>query len=119
LAVLEDDDIARAIGIDADTAREAADRLDGAALAAIGIETGDFRPTGHAVLGRRVPLTAGAKAVLQQTLARAAAEKARTITTRHIMLALLDRHRPDPAASVLAELPLDLDAARSRMARAA
>lgn len=119
LAVLEDDGIARAFGVDAETAREVADGLDGAALAAIGIETGDFRPTGHAVLGRRVPLTAGAKAVLQQTLAQAAAEKARTITSRHIMLALLDRHRPDPAASVLAELPVDLEAARSRMSKAA
>lgn len=119
LALLQDDELAQLVGVDAAAAHDAADQLDRTALAAIGL-TLEFQPTGRATLGRRVPLmTAGGKAVIQQALAKAAAEKARTITSRHLLLALLDRHEPDPAATLLAALSIDPPALRARLATTA
>ena len=63
-------------------------------------------------------MTAGAKTVLKNSLGRAASEKARAITSRHMMLALLERNEPDPAATLLAELPVDRAALRQRLAEA-
>ena len=98
-------------------AHDAADKLDRTALAAIGLTLGEFQPTGRTALGRHVPLmTTGGKTVIQQALAKAAAEKARTITSRHLLLALLDRHEPDPAATLLAALSIDQPALRARLA---
>jgi ATP-dependent Clp protease ATP-binding subunit ClpA len=120
LALLQDDELARLVGVDAAAAHAAADQLDRTALAAIGLTLGEFQPTGRAVLGRRVPLmTTGGKAVIQQALAKAAAEKARTITSRHLLLALLDRREPDPAAILLAALRIDQPALRARLAATA
>jgi ATP-dependent Clp protease ATP-binding subunit ClpA len=119
LALLRNDDIAQLIGVDGETAHVAAEELDRSALAAIGMELDTYQPAGRAALGRMVPLTAGAKAVIQQSLATAATEKARTITTRHIMLALLDRPQPDPTASLFAALSVDRREVRDRLATAA
>jgi ATP-dependent Clp protease ATP-binding subunit ClpA len=117
LALLQDDELAQLVGVDGAAAHTAADQLDRAALAAIGITLDEFQPTGRAALGRHVPLmTSGAKAVIQQSLSNAAAEKARTITSRHMLLALLDRHEPDPAATLLAALAIDQPALRERLA---
>ncbi|HEY5221665.1 MAG TPA: Clp protease N-terminal domain-containing protein [Microbacteriaceae bacterium] len=118
IALLRDDELAGIVGVDAETAHDTADQLDRSALAAIGLEA-DPAPTAHAALGTRVPLTAGVKAVLHQTILTATAEKARTITTRHMMLALLDRREPDPAAALLAALPIDPQATRERLSAAA
>jgi ATP-dependent Clp protease ATP-binding subunit ClpA len=115
VALLEDDALAQIVGADAHEARAAAERLDRAALEAIGIELGEFQPTGRPALGRHARVTAGVKAVLQQTLATAAAEKARAITARHILLALVDRPHPDPAAALLATLAVDRAAVRERL----
>jgi ATP-dependent Clp protease ATP-binding subunit ClpA len=117
LALLQDDDLAQLVGVDAVAAHDAADQLDRTALAAIGLTLGEFQPTSRVALGRHASLmTSGAKAVIQQSLANAAAEKARTITSRHMLLALLDRPEPDPAATLLAALPIDQPALRSRLA---
>jgi hypothetical protein len=43
------------------------------------------------------------------------AEKARSLTPRHMMLALLERDAPDPAAQLLAALAVDAVAARDRL----
>ncbi len=119
LALVADDAMAQLVGVDAAAAREAADRLDRAALVAIGLTLGEFRPSGRSALSRQVPLNSGAKRAIQQALANAAAEKARAITTRHLLLALLDRQEPDPAAVLLAELSVDRRLLRERLAAAA
>ncbi|HEY0248004.1 MAG TPA: Clp protease N-terminal domain-containing protein [Gryllotalpicola sp.] len=116
ISLLNDESIATAVGASAEAAREAADRLDRGALAAIGVELGDFAPRGRLALGRHVPFTAGAKEVMGQTLAQAAAEKARTLLPRHMMLALLERRAPDPAAALLTALSVDAGAVRERLA---
>ena len=120
LALLHDDEIAQLVGVDASAAHDALDQLDHAALAAIGLTISEFQPAGCAALGSRVSATTtGAKAMIRQSLANAAAEKARTITTRHMLLALLDRKEPDPAAALLAALPIDRHALRARLAATA
>ncbi|MCU1478072.1 MAG: Clp protease [Subtercola sp.] len=106
-AVLQDEKLAQLVGVDAVTAHEAAEQLDRAALVAVGLAFGESAPKGSTALGRRTPFTTGAKAVLGGALAHAAAEKARTITSRHLMLALLDRPEPDPVATLISTLPVD------------
>lgn len=118
LALLHDEDLARVVGVPAATASEAADRLDRDALATIGLQLGAFQPTVHTARREQVPLTAGAKNVLHQTLVSAASEKARAITSRHILLALLDQHEPDPAAALLAALSIDRERVRDRLTSA-
>jgi len=107
------------VGVDAAAARDAADQLDRAALAAIGLEFGEFQPTGHAALSRHLPLTSGTKAVIRQTLAHAAVEKAQRMTSRHILLALPDPREPDPAAAPFAPLSVDQRDVRERRGTAA
>lgn len=120
VALLQEEEVAQVSGVDAPTARQTADQLDRQALAAIGITLADWQPDREAAPGRRVRfMTAGAKAVIGRTLAVAAGEKAPAITPRHMLLALLDQHEPDPAATLLAALPLDQAALRLRLAAAA
>ncbi|MBH0109941.1 Clp protease [Salinibacterium sp. NG22] len=116
LALLHEEELAQAVGVDAATAAEAAQQLDRDALTAIGVDLGSFNPTAHAAASKRVPLTAGAKATLQHTLVSAATEKARTVTSRHILLALLDRREPDSAAVLLTALAVDRAAVRESLA---
>jgi ATP-dependent Clp protease ATP-binding subunit ClpA len=119
VALLRDEAVAQVTGIDAAAARQTADQLDRQALAAIGITLADWQPDREAVPGRRVRfMTAGARAVIGRTLAVAAAEKAPAITPRHMLLALLDQHEPDPAAALLAALPVDQAELRLRLAAA-
>lgn len=107
IAVLSDDEIAGRVGADAGDARRAADRLDQAALAAIGLRLGEFHGTDAAAAPKHAyALTPAAKSVIRQSLGKAGAEKSRTITTRHLMLALLEREAPDPAAALIAELQI-------------
>jgi ATP-dependent Clp protease ATP-binding subunit ClpA len=119
LALLQDDELADLVGIDAEAAHDRADELDRAALAAIGVELGGYRPTGRAALSKSVPFTTGAKALMGQALSKAAAEKAKTITSRHFMLAILDLEAQDPAAALLASLAVDPVTMRTRLASAA
>lgn len=119
VALLRDEAVAQVTGIDAAAARQTADRLDRQALAAIGITLAGWQPDREAAPGRRVRfMTAGARAVIGRTLAVAAAEKAPAITPRHMLLALLDQHEPDPAAALLAALPVDQAELRVRLAAA-
>jgi ATP-dependent Clp protease ATP-binding subunit ClpA len=119
VALLQDEALARIVGVDATAAHQAAEDLDRAALVAVGLTFGEFEPRGSAALGRRVALTSGAKSVIAGALANTTAEKARAITTRHLLLALLDRHEPDPAAALLAALSVDRAQLRERLATAA
>jgi ATP-dependent Clp protease ATP-binding subunit ClpA len=122
IALLQDDRTAQLVGVSADAARAAADELDRGALSAIGLNVGEgtYKPAGRGASRRRVSsITTGAKGVIEQSLANAAAAKARAITSEHMLLALLDRRQPDPAATLLAALPVDLVALRARLTDAA
>lgn len=120
LALLADEELARLVGVDASTANEAVDRLDRSALAAVGLTLGEFH---HIPLSRSnrhtASMTSGAKTVLKRSLAAAVSEKAKAITSRHMMVALLERNEPDPAATLLAALPVDRAALRERLSQAA
>jgi len=118
ISLLEDEGNASALGVDAAAAREAADRLDRAALAAVGVDIGELMPSGRRPIGRHMPFTAGAKSFMSDTLTQAATDKARSITPRHMMLAILERHEPDPAAALLGALAVDVPSARDRLAGA-
>lgn len=120
LAVLSDDDMARLIGADAAVAHNAIDQLDRSALAAVGLSLTDLTSTTRsAPIRNSAAMTAGAKTVLKRSLANAAAEKAKAITSRHILLALLERREPDPAAQLFAALPIDREALERRLSDAA
>lgn len=118
LGILHDPASAAAVGVALEAARDAEEALDREALAAVGIDPG---PSPLA-LGRervgRLPLTSAAKGVLARTVKFAAAEKSRTITGRHVVLALLETSSPDPAASLLARLGVSADEVRARLAAA-
>lgn len=115
LAVLDEPTGADLLGITAETARRAAGELDRQALAAIGVDIGDFRPTGTPGSGKRPGFSSGAREVLSRTLALAAATKSRRIETRHLLLALLERDRHDPVAALLSALDIDPQATRARL----
>lgn len=116
VAVLHDEELACLVGIDAATVRDAADELDRAALAAIGLDLGTVQSTDEPAVSTHIPLTPGAKAALKQTLTNATHERSRRITSRHMLLALLERREPDPAAALLATLLLDPRETRQRVA---
>lgn len=115
LAVLNEPTGSDLLGVTAETARTAADELDRQALAAIGVDVGDFRPTGTPGAGKRPPFSSGAREVLSRTLALATAAKSRRIETRHLLLALLERGQPDPVAALFSALTIDASAARARL----
>jgi ATP-dependent Clp protease ATP-binding subunit ClpA len=130
IGLLLDDETARLVGVTAAAAREAVDRLDRDALTAIGFDVGGAETAGRAASGaasaadRRMPgkrvtaISTGAKGVIERSLANAAAGKARAVTSEHMLLALLDRRQPDPAATLLAALPIDVPALRERLTAA-
>jgi hypothetical protein len=122
---------ARALGVDLDAARAGRDALDRTALAAVGLDlgpeptTGGRPPTepttsakGWRGLAHR-PFTAGARHTLARTLAVARADGSRTLSTEHLLLALLDARRPDAALTLLDELGVVADRVRERLRRAA
>ncbi|ORI14574.1 hypothetical protein BJD99_05445 [Rhodococcus sp. 1163] len=53
--------------------------------------------------------------MIAQSLSNAAAEKARRIAARHLLLALLDRNDPDPLAAPFATLAVDLIVVSERL----
>jgi ATP-dependent Clp protease ATP-binding subunit ClpA len=130
IGLLQDDETARLVGVTATAAREAVDQLDRAALTAIGLDVGDSETSGRAGPGaatptdRRTPgkrvtaISTGAKGVIERSLANAATGKARAVTSEHMLLALLERRPPDPAAALLAALPVDVPALRARLTAA-
>ncbi len=57
----------------------------------------------------------GARAVLHRGLQEASTSRSRYIEARHLLLALLSRERPDPAAELLAALGVDPAQVRARL----
>lgn len=118
LGLLHDPDssVAQALGMDLESARAASDALDRAAMAAVGVNVahlGDPLPSTH---GRRLPpLTSGARAVLKRAIDETRQAKTQGIETRHFLLALLARERPDPAAELLQALGVDRSDVRNRL----
>jgi ATP-dependent Clp protease ATP-binding subunit ClpA len=110
---------ARALGVDLTTARAALDDLELAALRSIGIDPGRIR--GLAGLPRRHPpltvaaLTSGGRAAVRRAV-DATTVRTRDTAPRHLLLALLDRTRPDPVATLIAQLGIDPAAVRERLA---
>ncbi|MFD5601285.1 Clp protease N-terminal domain-containing protein [Leucobacter sp. NPDC058333] len=115
LALLREPPLAQAFGADADQARAAADALDRAALAAVGIDLGAAPLGAPATLGKHVPFTSAAKGVLRDALKIASSERARSITAGHLGRALLERPDPDPAAALISALSIDRAAASQRL----
>jgi ATP-dependent Clp protease ATP-binding subunit ClpA len=131
LALLMDPVLANALGCDLRAARAALDAMDREALTAVGMDstldapplpTRDRgarppRPTVKAVLWDRLPLTPSAKSVL-----RASSKEMRRGHAhpgpQHILAALLELQRPDPAAELFASLGVDPATARERLAAA-
>jgi len=60
--------------------------------------------------------SSGAKSVMERTLRLTVAEKSKKITPKHLLLALLERQQPDPAAALLAELGVDRAEVARRLA---
>ncbi len=104
------------LGVDLESARSASDELDRAALAAVGVEAGPLVHPARPLRARRhPPLSSGARAVLIRAVEEARASKARRIEARFLLVALLARERPDPAAELLAALGVDVAEARARL----
>lgn len=114
LALLADADSipARALGVSLEEGRGALERLDRTALAAVGIQAGPPGPVFPGRTNDRLPLTPAAKAVF--TGLRKTAHRDR-IGSHHVLLGLLDRTRPDPAAVLLDALSVDRTAVRTRL----
>jgi len=105
----------RALGVDLAAGRDTLDRLDQAALAAVDV-TGLHHPGPLPAAPKRPTLTSGARTVLTQAAHDASDAKGRRITTGHLLLALLAADQPDSAAVLLAELGVNRNEVRERLA---
>ena len=114
LGVLHDPDIAALLGVDVGQARAQAAALDREALVVIGVDIGNFSPSVSPRKAWNAQFTSGSKAVMSRVVVLTAAEKARRIASKHLVLALLERTAPDPAAAILDGLRVDRDAARAK-----
>lgn len=117
LGLLHDPATAELVGVDVETARSRLRALDETALAALGIASPDLGgPVAISRRSSRQP-TSGFRAVLPLAYTLAAIEKSRRVTPRHLLLALLTRDEPDPAAALLAALDIRPGDVRARAAR--
>jgi ATP-dependent Clp protease ATP-binding subunit ClpA len=111
--------VADVVGVDVEQARAGLAVMDAQALRAVGVDAPELPAVAPGRFGARVPFTAAAKEVLGQSLHAAAAEGGRRIQPRHLLLALLGRTEPDPAAVLLTRLGVDPVLVRQRLADAA
>jgi len=116
LGLLHDASSAKALGTDLEAARDAADALDRAALAAVGVDVAHLADPTPTVFSRRLlPLTSGARAVIKSALDQTRRAGSKRIEARQFLLALLERRRPDPAAELLQGLGVDPSQVRDRL----
>lgn len=118
LALLHEPAAAKLLGVGLENARRASADLDVAALEAIGFEAGGIDTPLPVRSRRRPPFTSGAREVLKRSIDEARAVKSRHIEARHLLLGILTRERPDPAAELLAAMDVDISSARERLKRA-
>jgi ATP-dependent Clp protease ATP-binding subunit ClpA len=114
LALLTDADsvTAQALGVSLDTARMTLQELDRNALASLGIEASFDGPFVRGRKKERLRLTPAAREVF--TGLRREADGAR-LSIKHVLLALLRRERPDPAAELFDALGVDRAAVPERL----
>ena len=116
LGLLHDPEMAALVGVDVQRARAESAALDQQALAAVGVDVGEFTADRSPRRPRHAPFTSAARSVLPRALIYAKTEKSRRITSRHLLIALLERDEPDPAASLLTGLGIDRTDLRRRAA---
>jgi hypothetical protein len=127
VALLDHDEVARALGVTRARAVAALDAVDADALGAVGIvirtpvplqpaRTPAHRPI-TSTLADRLPMTPAAKAVLRD--AGRPRRRGGHVTACDLARALLDVGEPDPCAHLLVHLDVDAARARSRLAVAA
>lgn len=117
LGLLHDPEVAELVGVDVQRARAESSALDQQALAAVGVDVGEFTPARSQRRPRHAPFTSGARSVLPRALTVAMTEKSRRITSRHLLIALAERDEPDPAATLLTGLGVDRTDLRRRAAQ--
>jgi ATP-dependent Clp protease ATP-binding subunit ClpA len=118
LALLHDptSPAAAALGVSLADVRAADDRLDLAALAAIGLVVGSDELSSPVAVGHRLPpLTSGAREVLKQAIDAADPRATGQLEPTRFLVALLSRRRPDPAAELLHALGVDPAAVAARL----
>lgn len=104
---------AKALGVDLTWARLALLALDHQALAGLGIDATFDAPIERARGKERLRLTPAAKAMF--TGLRAASKGERLGIVELVLVGLLDRHAPDPAAELLDTLGVDRSEVRRRL----
>ncbi|WP_411732463.1 hypothetical protein [Paeniglutamicibacter sp.] len=104
------------LGVSLVAARDSSETLDSTALRAIGVDLRGGQ-AGWAPISRtkRTPFNSGAKDLMRVALGRAAIEHSRSLEARHLLSTVLDLRAPDPAAVLLAELKIDLQAVHSAL----
>jgi ATP-dependent Clp protease ATP-binding subunit ClpA len=114
LALLVDPEsvTARALGVSLTTAQEALETLDRQALASVGIDGVFPAPVPAPRRQRRLRLTPAAFAVFTTLRKHANGER---LGAQHVLLALLARQRPDPAAELFDALGVDRAEVRRRL----
>jgi ATP-dependent Clp protease ATP-binding subunit ClpA len=115
LGLLHDPESCRTLETDLESARAQLEALDQQALEAVGITLVGFGPLNAPKGSSRTTFTSAARSVIEESLILTTREKARRITTRHLMLALLERQQPDPAAVLLNKLGVDALALKARL----
>jgi ATP-dependent Clp protease ATP-binding subunit ClpA len=117
LAMLSDPSsvTARALRVDLVSARAVLNDLDRAALATVGIEASFNGPVLPGRANERLRLTPSARAIFSGLRREADGER---LSIRHVLLALLRREPPDPAAELFDTLGIDRDAVRDRLPNA-
>lgn len=114
LALLVDPEsvTARALGVSLTTAQDALEALDRQALAWVGIDAAFPAPVPVPRRQRRLRLTPAAFAVFTTLRKHAGGER---LGVQHVLLALLARGRPDPAAELFDALGVDRAEVRRRL----
>lgn len=114
LAMLADPDsvTARALGLSLASARAALETLDREALASVGIDVSVNVPAISGRVNERLRLTPAGRAVFTGLRREAVGEP---LGVKHVLLALLSRERPDPAAELFHALGVDRTEVRNRL----
>ncbi|MBT8160495.1 MULTISPECIES: Clp protease N-terminal domain-containing protein [Arthrobacter] len=118
LGLLHDPESCRVLSVDLESARAQLDALDQEALESVGVALRDFGPLRAPRGSIRTTFTSGARAVIQDSLILTTREKARRISGRHLLLALLERQQPDPAAALFNKLGVDPEGMKARLRNA-
>jgi len=128
LGLLREPVLAQTLGCDLQTARDALDAMDQAALAAVGIgaafnappipiDEPIKRPSRlrlKAVLGDRLPMTPAAKTALEKSY-KETRRGGHHNGPQQVLLTVLELEPPDPAAGLIAALGVDRAAARQHL----